>query len=94
MKIYYDEENNKEVIDVSGNKSETTIKVENQLSETLQSIELNENEACELIDGVLTKYNTIEREAEKNAENKEKKDAAIVKLKALGLTDEDIEVLI
>jgi len=65
-KIYYDATNNKEIIDVSGNKTDEEIEAMG-LTSSKQMIEITDDEATEVIDGILQKFNIETRIASDQA---------------------------
>ena len=81
-KIYYDAEKNLEVVDVSGVKD-------------IEQLEKDYNaKLIDVTDERNAKIETEKQEAEKGDEQKKiKKLSAIAKLKALGLTEEEINTL-
>jgi len=89
-RVFYDADNNKEVYDVSGNKNIEDIKSEFGLGVNTQQVDTNSEEATEVIDGTLQKFNAKTR-GEANAIAKEasrlgKETAMKAKL---GLSDEE-----
>ena len=76
QKIYYDNVNNKEVVDVSGVKDEAQVKTEFGLDPTTQVLVIDEvaEESHYIDNGVLTKKTKAEKDAEHAAE-KAAKDA-------------------
>ena len=94
-KVYFDPETEKEIHDLSGEKSFEDIKKEYGISDLSKSIALGPEEASRIENRSLEKY-SIREEFEKNIKEKaEKILGARLKIKdKLNLTDQDFEDLL
>jgi len=92
--IYYNATNNKEIIDVSGEKTIEDIKKEFG-DGSYQVLEVEESEGYKIDTDVLRKYTNKEKKDIKDKKDKKGNDkkAAKNKLKNLGLTQDELDAL-